>query len=46
MVADQDTNMRRAETAGFAIALDYNEFTEDSLLEALNIVTNNQRYRV
>jgi len=43
MFGDQVMNMEAAEKSGFAVTLDFNTFTEESLLEAItNVLTQSK----
>jgi len=46
MFGDQTMNMDASERAGFAVTLDFNTFSEESLLEAINKVLYDARYRI
>ena len=41
--ADQNTNMKQAERAGYAVTIDILEFTEESLESAVNEILTNDK---
>ena len=44
MFGDQNLNMQRAEKNGFAVALDYEDLTEESIINAVNKVVGDPTY--
>jgi len=45
MFGDQELNMQRSESSGFAVTLQYNDFTEQDLLDAINKVVTKPEYK-